>query len=114
MTGERFPWEQTGAPHVLSLSHGAGAKQEIIMSADTSVPKGQPEALATFAAAALNGGKKPENIGLMATNETAAIPTDTDDKADAATKVLREGVLGTDQGAEEAIDRLPDRISGQK
>ena len=47
--------------------------------------------------------------GLEATPETAPIPTDSAKKDDAATKVLREGVLKTDQGAEEAIDALPDR-----
>ncbi len=71
--------------------------------------KDQPEALATFAASARNDGKKPEDIGLSATAETEAIPTDPKRKADAATKVLREGVLHKDQGAEEAIDALPDR-----
>lgn len=69
----------------------------------------QPEALATFAAAARKDGKKPADIGLEATSETAPIPTDSAKKDDAATKVLREGVLKTDQGAEEAIDALPDR-----
>ncbi|RYE35130.1 MAG: hypothetical protein EOP23_01445 [Hyphomicrobiales bacterium] len=71
--------------------------------------KDQPEALATFAASARNDGKKPENIGLHATDETKAIPTDPKKKADAATKVLREGVLDKDQGADEAVDDLPDR-----
>lgn len=69
----------------------------------------QPEALATFAAAARADGKKPDTIGLEATDETAPLPSDTKDKASAATKVLREGVLKTDQGADEAIDALPDR-----
>lgn len=71
--------------------------------------KDQPEALATFAATARNDGKKPKDIGLHATGETEAISTDPKQKADAATKVLREGVLRKDQGAEEAIDALPDR-----
>ena len=69
----------------------------------------QPEALATFAASARNQGQKPGDIGLNSTAETAPLPTSSKKKADAATKVLREGVLGTDQGAEEAVDRLPDR-----
>lgn len=76
--------------------------------------KGQPEALATFAAAAAHGGKKPDDTGLAATQDTAPIPTNPDDKVDAATKVLREGVLGKDQGADAAVDKLPDRISGNK
>ena len=54
--------------------------------------KDQPEALATFAASARNDGQKPKDIGLHATDETEAIPTDPKKKADAATKVLREGV----------------------
>jgi len=76
--------------------------------------KDQPEALATFAASARNDGKKPEDIGLRATAETNALPTDPKRKADAATKVLREGVLHKDQGAEEAIDALPDRTRDTK
>ncbi len=69
----------------------------------------QPEALATFAASARNDGKKPKDVGLEATPETAPLPTAPERKQEAANKVLREGVLGTDQGSEEAIDRLPDR-----
>jgi hypothetical protein len=69
----------------------------------------QPEALATFAETARNDGKKRDDGGVEATAETDGIPTDPKQKADAATKVLREGVLHKDQGADEAIDRLPDR-----
>lgn len=73
-------------------------------------PKGQqPEALATFAASARNDGRKPDDIGLTATKDTAPLETVPEKKQDAATKVLREGVLGKDEGAEEAIDKLPDR-----
>ncbi len=60
----------------------------------SSQGKGQPEALATFAAAARNDGKKPDSIGLGATAETKPIPTSPDAKADAATRVLQEGVTG--------------------
>ncbi|MGE0006538.1 MAG: hypothetical protein AB7S92_13210 [Parvibaculaceae bacterium] len=38
------------------------------------------------------------------------MPTDPDAKDQAAAKVLQEGVSGADHGAEQAIDRLPDRI----
>lgn len=69
----------------------------------------QPEALATFAAAARADGRKPDDLGLEATPETDALPSVTEDKAEAATKVLREGVLQRDQGADEAVDALPDR-----
>lgn len=76
----------------------------------SSQGKGQPEALATFAAAARNDGKKPDSIGLGATPETKPIPTSPDAKADAATRVLQEGVTGQDRGADEAVDDLPDRV----
>lgn len=69
----------------------------------------QPEALATFAASARNAGRKPKHIGLAATRETEAIPTDPKKKVEAATKVLREGVFHKDQGADAAVDALPDR-----
>jgi hypothetical protein len=46
---------------------------------------------------------------LNATPETAPLPASSGKKAKAATRVLREGVLGTDQGADEAVDSLPDR-----
>lgn len=73
-------------------------------------PEGQqPEALATFAASARNDGRKPDDIGLEATAETKPLKTSPEQKQDAATRVLREGVLGKDQGAEEAVDSLPDR-----
>ncbi|KPF72526.1 hypothetical protein IP69_01035 [Bosea sp. AAP35] len=78
--------------------------------ANENVNKGQqPEALATFAASARNDGKKPDDVGLTATPETGPVPTSSEKKAEAATKVLREGVLKRDQGADEAVDALPDR-----
>ena len=76
----------------------------------TKPRKERPEALATFAEAARQKGKKPEDLGLEADENTAPIPTDPDKKQEAATKVLHEGATGEDTGAEEAIDRLPDRI----
>lgn len=74
----------------------------------------QPEALATFAASARNAGKKPKEIGLEATRETKPIPTDSKRKHDAARRVLREGVLHKDQGADKAVDALPDRTRTKK
>ncbi|MFN0194842.1 MAG: hypothetical protein ACKVP5_23170 [Aestuariivirga sp.] len=74
-------------------------------------PKGsQPEALAQFAESARNDTDKPDKPGLVANKQTKPIPTDPKLKHDAATKVLREGVMHRDEGAEEAIDKLPDRI----
>jgi hypothetical protein len=70
----------------------------------------QPESLATFAAASrTDAKKKPDDVGLTATPETAPIPTDSSDKDEAATKVLRAGVTGDRQGVDEAVDKLPDR-----
>ena len=71
----------------------------------------RPEALAKFAEVARNDDGKPVRNGTEATAQTAPIPTDPAQKQDAATRVLREGVLKQDQGADEAIDRLPDRTA---
>ena len=71
----------------------------------------RPEALAKFAEVARNKDGKPVRNGIEATAETSPIPTDSGQKQDAATKVLREGVLKQDQDANEAIDRLPDRTA---
>ena len=72
--------------------------------------KERPEALASFAEASRAGGKKPPEAGVVADEHTAPIPTDSKMKDKAAKKVLQEGVTHEDKGAEEAIDRLPDRI----
>ena len=69
----------------------------------------RPEALAKFAEVARNDDGRPVRTGTEATAGNAPIPMDPTQKQDAATKVLREGVLKQDQGADEAIDRLPDR-----
>ena len=69
----------------------------------------RPEALAKFAEVARNEDGKPVRSGTQATAETAPIPMDPAQKQDAATRVLREGVLKQEQGADESIDRLPDR-----
>ncbi|HUQ35017.1 MAG TPA: hypothetical protein VM144_01435 [Aestuariivirga sp.] len=81
-------------------------------SADQETVEGErPEALAKFAEVARNDDGKPVRNGTEANEQTAPIPTDPAQKQDAATRVLREGVLKQDQGAEEAIDRLPDRTA---
>lgn len=79
------------------------------MATDKGPEGQQPEALATFAATARNDSRKPAEIGLTATPDTEPLATAPEVKAEAATKVLREGVLGRDQGAAEAVDALPDR-----
>lgn len=76
-----------------------------------SVEGERPEALAMFAEVARNGDGKPLRNGAEATAENAPIPMDPAQKQDAATKVLREGVLKQDQGADEAVDGLPDRTA---
>lgn len=71
----------------------------------------QPEALATLGEAARAGGRKPDAIGLTATPDTAPVPTDTDKKDRAATKVLRRGAMATDEGVDAAVKALPDRTA---
>lgn len=75
-------------------------------------PKGtQPEALAKFGEVARNDDGKPVRNGLEADKQTRAVPTDPKLKQDAATKVLREGITHTEQGAQEALDKLSDRAA---
>jgi hypothetical protein len=70
--------------------------------------KQQPEALATFAQASRKANKKRPDI--EADEHTKPIPADPKIEHKAATKVLQEGVTGKDSGADEEINRLPDRI----
>ena len=77
-------------------------------AADRDTEGQRPEALATFAEAARADGRKPVEIGLTATPDTAPIPTDSAEKDRAATKVLQRGVTGQDAGADAAVDALPD------
>ena len=74
----------------------------------------QPEALANFAATARSRDKISPTGGREATPETDARPTDPALKAEAATKVLREGTLKRDQGADAAAARLPDRAKARE
>jgi len=75
-------------------------------------PKGsRPEALAKFAEVARHDDGQPVRENVVATRETAAIPTDPKLKQDAAARVLREGVLHRNQGAKKAIKKLPDRTA---
>jgi hypothetical protein len=75
----------------------------------TARQRHRPEALAQFAETAREETRK-DRPGLVADEATKPIPTDSTAKDEAATKVLQEGATGADHGAEEAIDRLPDRI----
>lgn len=71
----------------------------------------QPEALAQFGKSARSKSKKAEQPGLVADQETVPVPTDPKIEQSAATKVLREGVFHRDEGADEEIAKLPDRIT---
>jgi hypothetical protein len=70
----------------------------------------QGEALATFAESSRSKRKVPKQPSLQADEHTAPVPTESKKKDKAATKVLAEGATGTDQGSEEAVRELPDRI----
>ncbi len=80
------------------------------MSTDKSDGQ-QPEALATFAEAARADGKKPADLGLTANSDTAPVTTDPHAKDEAATKVLKRGATGQDEGVDAAVDALPDRTA---
>lgn len=106
---------RTGRPLLPIDAHNnrkAEAESQPVTPPDRQVHEGErPEALAKFAEVARNDDGQPVRNGTEATEQTAPIPTDPRQKQDAATRVLREGVLKQDQGAEEAIDRLPDRTA---
>lgn len=74
-----------------------------------SKAKEQPEALATFAAAARSEDKIAPNGGLQSTNDTKSIADNLAAKHDVATKILRENVTGIDEGGTDAARALPDR-----
>ena len=65
----------------------------------------QPEALATFAAAARNKGKKPEDLGLTATPETEGKPDDLDAEEKDAADILNAGATGDTEKKDAAIAR---------
>jgi hypothetical protein len=98
------------APDNEVLDSGEDLVGEPIFTQET-VEGERPEALAKFAEVARNEDGKPVRTGVEATDQTAPIPTDPTKKQDAATRILREGVLQQDQGAAEAVDRLPDRTA---
>lgn len=75
--------------------------------------KQQPEALAEFAESARKNPVTGEDDGkpLTATEHTSPIPAGNKAKHDAATKILNEGATGEDRDTEEAVGKLPDRIT---
>ncbi len=82
---------------------------------DETTSDRQPEALATFGAAARNSGKKPDDVGLRATRETAPLPGDLRKEEKTAAAILHENATGEDEGGEEEARELPDRtrLSGR-
>lgn len=84
--------------------HGMAKKQD-----KTLRPRQQPEALATFAAAARHGGKKPSDVGLVATPATEPLPGNLEAEQGAAAAILNENATGRDHGGKDAADALPDR-----
>jgi len=76
-------------------------------SKETTAAKGDqmPEALATFAAAARKGGKKPADVGLTATPETAPRPADLAAEEKDAADMLNAAATGDDRKKDEAIAR---------
>jgi hypothetical protein len=63
----------------------------------------QPEALATFAAAARNKGSKPAGQGVSATPETAGKPGDLDAEEKDATDILGGNATGDIKRVDAAI-----------
>jgi hypothetical protein len=70
-----------------------------------------PEALKTFAAAARNNGKKPDDQGLTATPETAPTPGDLDAEVKDVADMLNAGAAGDKRKNDEALAR---RIKADK
>ncbi|CAM5772118.1 hypothetical protein LMIY3S_03737 [Labrys miyagiensis] len=79
---------------------------------DTKRPKEekgeQPEALREFEAAARARGKKPDELGVSADAETAAIPDSPDRKDKAATDVLKAGVAHDPKAMTEVVQKSKD------
>jgi hypothetical protein len=69
----------------------------------------QPEALASLAETARNGGERPDALDDPDSAAGEAIAADPDAKADAAARVLRRGTTGREGGADDAVGALPDR-----
>ncbi len=65
----------------------------------------QPEALETFAAAARNKSRKPDDLGLTATPETEPKAADLAQEEQDAAEILNAGATGDDAKKDEAIAR---------
>ncbi len=69
-----------------------------------------PEAIAKFAQSARSKNGDINRTGISSTSDNSPIPTNPKLKQKAATTVLRENVLGDEEGSEELIKKLPDPI----
>lgn len=69
-----------------------------------------PEAIAKFAQSARSKNGEMNRTGINSTSETSPLPSNPKLKQKAATAVLRENVLGDDEGSEKLIKKLPDPI----
>jgi hypothetical protein len=68
----------------------------------------QPEALREFEAAARAGGKKPDDLGVTATPETAPLPDSLEREQKAATDVLKAGVAHDPKAMTEVVQKSKD------
>jgi hypothetical protein len=68
----------------------------------------QPEALREFEAAARAGGKKPDDQGMTAKSNTAALPDNPGRKQKAATEVLKAGVAHDPKAMTEVVQKSKD------
>jgi hypothetical protein len=68
----------------------------------------QPEALREFEAVARAGGKKPDDQGMAAKSDTAALPDSPNRKQKAATEMLKAGVAYNPQAMTKVTQKSRD------
>ena len=85
------------------LQQGVDSAKGKIMGKPDETSGQQPEALATFGAAARNKGKKPENQGLTATAETSPKPGNLADEEKDAGDILGGNAMGDKARVDAAI-----------
>jgi hypothetical protein len=71
----------------------------------------QPDALVKLAQVARNNGGIAVGDESTGHHESMPISTDPELQHDAATKLIREGITHRDEGAKEAVHKLPDRTA---
>jgi hypothetical protein len=99
---------------MMRFCHKQKYRRQKIMTAvkkDNQISDGEnPEAIAKFAQSARSESTEASRTGINSTPETSPLPADPALKQKAANAVLRENVLGDDEGSEELIKELPDPI----